>query len=519
MRNPYRWNQINLDLIYGRDALLDEILEALPSVNGDSFGITGARRMGKTTLLRAIERDLCAGQEIWRESGTALVPIYIDGLALPRPLTAEFLWGRTFSQMLQAFDEAVEGTHIELDFSEFMDKSFLLLKKQELVPKIVVIFDEIEHIIVNDWSAAYFAHWRALLSNNPKISGYFSAVFSGALEMAVLQHDVGSPLMDVLQWRSLRSLTPDETRRLMTEPSGLTIDDGCAIHAFSETGGHPMIVQYAMQKAFNGAEGEMSDRIRLALANFEVCRSWQFGEWWSKYCDLPGQRVYAALPVDGEYKRVSTFAAELGGYAASKAFEVLQHIGVAELSDDQHQVRRRGAMFSRWQQKNGSVAQGASSFDSGLASLLDRLERGFREKYVSAWTIYGQEMPNYSGAVSEMRDLITQTLHKVAPDAAVEGQPGFKFEKNLTKPTRRQRVMFLFGVENREQGQAVAGDDELLQAHSVQLAGIVSKAYANASALTHTTATRPLAYQAIKQAESILAQLISRYVQRIDGGC
>lgn len=51
-----------------------------------------------------------------------------------------------------------------------------------------------------------------------------------------------------------------------------------------------MIVQYAMQKAFNGAEGEMSDRIRLALANFEVCRSWQFGEWWSKYCDLPGQR-------------------------------------------------------------------------------------------------------------------------------------------------------------------------------------------------------------------------------------
>lgn len=176
-------------------------------------------------------------------------------------------------------------------------------------------------------------------------------------------------------------------------------------------------------------------------------------------------------------------------------------------------------MFSRWQQKNGSVAQGASSFDSGLASLLDRLERGFREKYVSAWTIYGQEMPNYSGAVSEMRDLITQTLHKVAPDAAVEGQPGFKFEKNLTKPTRRQRVMFLFGVENREQGQAVAGDDELLEAHSVQLAGIVSKAYANASALTHTTATRPLAYQAIKQAESILAQLISRYVQRIDGGC
>ena len=167
-------------------------------------------------------------------------------------------------------------------------------------------------------------------------------------------------------------------------------------------------------------------------------------------------------------------------------------------------------MFTRWATKYaGNVI--AAAVDSTLAGLLETLNPSFRDKYVSAWAIYGQSMPNYSGSVSEMRDLVTQVLHLVAPDKSIEAEPTFKHEKDQTKPTRRQRVMYLFGVSGKEQGKAVASEDELLEAHALQVASVLSKSYANASALTHTTASRPLAYTAIKQAESILAQLISRF--------
>lgn len=515
MKNPYRWNQINLDLIYGRDSVISEMLQSLPSANGDSFGLTGARRMGKTTVLRAVERDLVAGQDSWRDSGSILVPIYIDGLALPRPLTAEFLWGLINLKIHRLLASGAVEPDAIIEFSDFVTVVSALIDKQELVPKIIVIFDEIEHIIINSWSSAFFANWRALLSNYPGVSGYFSAVFSGALEMTALQHDVGSPLMDVLQWRSLRNLSFDDMRKLMSEPADLFIEENCASHMFSETGGHPMIVQYAMQKALNSDQGGVFDRTASSLASFEEGRAWQFSEWWSKYCDITSQLVYAGLPVNGDFKQISAFTAELGGYTASKAFEVLQHVGIAELDRKGKQIRRLGAMFSRWQEENGNVTQGAA-FDSGLADMLERVKTGLREKYVSAWAIYSQDMPNYSGAVSEMRDLITLTLHQAAPNEEVEAQIGFQFERDQNKPTRRQRVMYLFGVEKREQGKAVASEDELLEAHSVRLAGVVSKAYANASALTHTTATRPLAYQALKQGESILAQLLSRHAERVN---
>jgi len=472
--------------------------------------------MGKTTVLRAVERDLTSGLDNWLQTGTSLVPIYIDGLVLPRPLMAEYIWGYIYSKICAAFKYDDPAFNSGLPFSDFLSKVSTVLDGQESVPKIVVIFDEIEHIVVNDWSGAFFSNWRALLSNYPGVSGFFSAVFSGALEMASLQHDVGSPLMDVLQWRSLRSLSLDDTRRLMAVPTGLTISDDCARFLFAESGGHPMIVQYAMQKALNTAHSEVTEGVRYGLNDFEENRAWQFGEWWSKYCDETSQLVYSALPANGDFTRIAKFSAELGGYAASKAFEVLQHVGLVEINLRNKEIRRLGNMFSRWHQSYGSVAVGAT-FDFNLAEMLDKCKAGLRDKYVSAWAIYGKEMPNYSGAVSEMRDLITIVLHAVAPDSDVEAQLNFKFERDQDKPTRRQRVMFLFGAARREQGKSVASEDELMEAHSVRLASILSKVYANASSLTHTTATRPLAYQALKQGESILVQLLSQYAERVDG--
>jgi hypothetical protein len=511
MNNPYRWNQINLDLIFGRDFIMDEMLKTLPSAHGNSFGMTAARRMGKTTILRAVEKELRSSMQIYSDSGTAIVPVYIDGLTLPRPLTAQMIWGRILYELNLKLAPHLNSLETPMDFSEFLLCCSQLFSTVEKVPKAIIIFDEIEHIVTHEeWAGAFFANWRALLSNFPDISGNVCAVFSGAREMTSLQHDIGSPLMDVLEWTSLRNLDLPDTYRLMTEPAGLAIDNAVVAFAFEETGGHPMILQYIMQKILNGSHLINSESISRAILDFEKQRAWQFAEWWEKYCDTSSQKIYVSLPIDHSFKKVAVYVDEMGGYEASKAIEILQHVGIAELSADGSQVRRRCLMFSRWATQYARRVAG-TAYDAEIAALLEALNPAFREKYISAWAIYDKDMPNYSGAVGEMRDLVTLVLHLVAPDHLIEAVPGFKFERDQNKPTRRQRVTFLFGVANREQGKAVASEDELLEAHALQVASVVTKSYANASALTHTTASRPLAYVAIKQAESILAQLVSRY--------
>lgn len=508
MINPYRWNQINLDLVYGRQSLMVDMLKALPSVHGNSFGITGARRMGKTTLLRAVERDLRNGAQIYADSGTLILPVYLDGLTLPRPLTAQVIWGNIFSQMEQGLAYSRPAPDRPLEFSDFVQACSSLFNAQEKVPKAIVIFDEIEHVTAHpEWAGSFFANWRALLSNYPEISGHISAVFSGAREMSALQHDIGSPLMDILEWKSLRSLDIDETTKLMTEPTSLSIEDDVFKLAFDETGGHPMILQYIMQKAVDKNEKLSKASLVALIGDFESSRGWQFSEWWNKYCDSSSQVIYSSLPDTHSTRKVATYAQELGGYQASKAIEILQHVGIAELDKDNIDIKRRCRMFTRWATLYSATANDAA-FDSQLANQLGAIDAAFRAKYLSAWAIYQLQMPNYSGAVSEARDLVTQVLHKLAPNEAVEGESSFKFEKGLTAPTRRQRVMYIFGATGKEQGKAVASEDELLEARASQLAGVLSASYANASALTHTTASRSLAFTAIKQAESILAQLM-----------
>jgi Predicted pPIWI-associating nuclease len=513
MVNPYCWNRININLIFGRSALLSEMLTQLPSMSGNSFGLTGARRMGKTTILRAIESDLKNGSGIWKSSGTHLIPIYIDGLSLPRPLDAGFLWKEILGRIQSEL--AISGEHQTdvngpVDFYDFVASTKNLLSRSEQVPHVIVIFDEIEHILVTDWAASFFANWRALLSNTPDVSNYFSAVFSGARELEELQHDIGSPLMDILEWRSLRSLSYKDTSELIREPTNLDVEDSVIDLIFENTGGHPMVIQYVMQEILNdSASITLFEKAGKAITNFESRRSWQFSDWWYKYCIEESRTVYSRLPRDFKNTEVSVISTEFGSYSTAKALEILQHVGLVEVSESGDSIRRRGSMFSRWQIQQGRSTDGIA-VDSNLAEMLGKLKNEMRDKYISAWAIYSTDMPNYSGAVSEMRDTITMVLHELAPDTNVEAQPNFKFEPDLTKPTRRQRVMYIFGVKGKEQAKSVASDDELLATLASQVSVAVASTYSNASALTHTTATRPLAYRSLKQGESILVQLLSQ---------
>ena len=512
MKHPYVWNTINTELCYGRDDLLTDLLEGLPTDPPTSFGIAGGRRMGKTTLLRRVERDLRAGIERWRQGGLRVIPIYVDGLALPRPLSVSDIWALLFREIQSALMDRADPLD-QSEFDGFKRAVGPVLRNLDERPRVIIIFDEIEPIVVCDWADAFLSHWRALLSNTPGLSQFFSAVFAGARETDALRRDVGSPLKDVLEWRSLRSLRYEDACALMQNPIDTQWSDPFLRRVYRETGGHPMLLQYVMQHVCDALratddESAACQLVERAVTEFSLQRGWQFGDWWGRYCSPTAQRIYARLPDDGSLLPLRDLTHEYGLDEANDGVEILQHVGLATAPDDVLSYRYSGEMFRSWYRRYGSLTD-AAMHDAELHRRLSEIGEDLSSKYISAWRSYQTKMPNYSGLVHEMRDILTHLLNRLAPDDQVGAEADFQPERGQSRPTRRQRVRYVaHEQQSAERTREIVSDYELLETECDLLSRVVSRAYASSSGLAHTTTTRVRAYRVLKQWESIFAQLI-----------
>jgi hypothetical protein len=508
MNNPYAWNTVNPQLCYGRDALLSELLSGLPGSPRYSFGLAGGRRMGKTTLLRRVETELRTSTDQWRASGLLVIPLYIDGLTLPRPMSASAVWGCLLSELQIALPDQPLQPAGPLDFNTFKQIVQPVLSHLPERPRVVVMFDEIEPIVVCEWAYEFLGQWRALLSNTPGLSEYFTAVFAGAQEMAALQRDVGSPLKDILEWHSLRDLEYEDACWLMQEPIERKWPEAFLTKTYDETGGHPMLLQYVMQHICASPPEMAEHSLEQATAQFLQRHGWQFGEWWGRYCTPTAQRVYARLPDDGSTLPLRALTREFGLNEANDALEVLQHVGLAAAEEEGFAFRYSGEMFRRWYRVYGTLAE-VPQHDPELYARLGKIGPELADKYLSAWKIYQVDLPNYSGAIGEMRDTLSLLLDKIAPDDQVSAQPDFRLEPGQERPTRRQRVRYaVWQRYSAEHTREIISDFDLLEIGCDQLAQLTTGAFRVSSGMTHVTATRDMAYRTLKQWDSILAQLV-----------
>ena len=362
MNNPYVWNRINPDLFYGRDKLLEDLIgdpPCNPYHSWSSFGVAGGRRMGKTTLLRRVEKDLQDGIQQWRTEGLLVIPIYIDGLALPHPLSASDIWGLIFCE-LQATLTGKEQQIKPLDFDNFMEEVKSILCKLKEKPRIVVMFDEIEKILECDWKDGFLSHFRHLLNNTPSISEYLTAIFVGAQEMEALQRDVGSPLANVLDWRYLGSFAYEDACRLMREPiGGQYWPEEFLEYMHSETGGHPMLLQYMMQQICSNrlvtksCPNQLIEQAKESASNFAKNQYGEFEGWWEKYCSPLAQRIYDRLVKTASNLSRSELN-KLGNLReVSSALNILQHVGIASEDEESMTYGYSGEMFRRWFDRSG----------------------------------------------------------------------------------------------------------------------------------------------------------------------
>lgn len=525
--NPYHWNRIDLDVFYGRNQLVSEIIADLK--RGHSHAIVGGRKMGKTTLLRKIEHDIKKDLQVSLKTGSLMLPIYVDTLKLSRPLTAKTLYIdiveqveeylKTINFLRSSYPSAIS---IFEEFPQEENRAFARILKgfiEEVQEygffRIGILIDEIEPITNTEWADGFFSNWRHLLSNEPELSSYISIVLAGAKEMIHIARDIGSPLANILTWRELSLFSRQDTENLVHTPTQNSLSDSISRKVFNLTGGHPFLIQYLMHHVCEYDLDEVEKRVKEARREFHDKQDTHFRYWWFEKLNDDERRCYAYLAESRKFVPKRDIIALLGDVCANNALRVLCHTGIARQGRKRECYTVAGTMFKEWFQKHGIYSVGSGVFDKDIYEKLKRLSSDIADKYVSAWSIYTVELPNYSGAVSELRDVVTLVLHKLAPDDEVKFQPDYKpeFDNNknpLKNPTRKQRTRFI--MKNRgkktEHAKAIEAEIALLDALIDQLSRVVASGYSRASAQTHTVATREQAWRCLKQLDSILAQIL-----------
>lgn len=405
VRNPYRWDKINIELFYGRNHLRCELVEGLR--NGQSFGITGGRRMGKTTLLRRVEADLKEHSQQWAAGGLLVIPVYVDGLSLSRPITSEQIFGFVIKGIKRWVVSDKDST------ANFQSGLFSLnpftaqlaqyiedINASNRRPQIIVLFDEIEPILNCDWGEGFFANWRALLHNEPGVSPYVSAAFAGASEMFQLARDVGSPLGNILSWRELRLFSAEDTSLLVNEPTDHYLPSDCAERVFQETGGHPALIQYLMKFVCDRDLDLAEQSLEQAVETFHFYERDKFEKWWEKFPPL-AQQVYAQILSAGTSVSRQLLIQAFNSADIGRALDILCHSGVVACDSKQDSYAVAGQMFPRWFCQFG-VVQTTPELSERVDRLLRNVERALRnllQRHLSRK--YGEDwLTNYIAKIS-----------------------------------------------------------------------------------------------------------------------
>jgi hypothetical protein len=401
--NPYRWNQVHLDLFYGRENLSEELVSGL--INSQSFALMGGRRMGKTTLLRKIERELCSRFPLLLDGGLAVIPIYVDTLSMvdqggPEAISKAILDAATeFTN--HYFPHTSKDQHREQEVLNPFAQDLLGLVRRfsKYRVQIIVLFDEIAPIVRADWGTIYLGNWRALLHNTPSLSGHIGAVFAGAHEIVSLARDVSSPLANILSWRSLRSFSETDTRLLVKQPTMLKPAEEFYKRVFELTGGHPFLIQYLMFHVVESGSSDLCQALECARILFLENEYRQFHDWFSSFDDTT-QKIYEILVTEGAIPKpdlVRAFKDSGSQIQVQSCIDILCSYGVVRHKDG-YTYSWSGELFRSWYLENLTARPAIPEMVAQSAAV----DRAFREYWHSRLADLGKYNILVEGATDKL---------------------------------------------------------------------------------------------------------------------
>lgn len=131
-----------------------------------------------------------------------------------------------------------------------------------------------------------------------------------------------------------------------------------------------------------------------------------------------------------------------------------------------------------------------SSVETKIYQTLDKIDPTIAASYMQLLIDVNEDnKTSFKGTVHELREVLREVLARLAPDNEVEESKGFKLEDKCSKPTMKQKVLFIFnqrGSSKDEKDIAVASVIPIELGEDA-VAGLARTVYTSGSTSAHTS--------------------------------
>jgi hypothetical protein len=320
-RNPYRTDIAARDKLFlGRVALIEALEASVHEGRNAVHAIMGGRGMGKTSLAENLRQRLSPSVSVVLTRG----PV-----------------GKVVSDLQSQLGVSLHG----------MDPAGILSTAVRATAsgKMVLLIDEIERIMDDPTGEGFLDNLRDAYE---RTEGHLTIIVLGGTAVRDLLLSNHSPFLRIAgPIKTLIGLSLEETGVLMRHPLDLDLPDELVESVWTETAGHPWLIQMFMERAVQRATSPVEVAGQLPAAIREACArlyNTAFPIWWENLRQR-GQAVYRLLVrAPGVVRRtdwVSVF-----GNDPRPWLDVLTSTGLA--ARDEQSIVLRGRLFAEWVQEN-----------------------------------------------------------------------------------------------------------------------------------------------------------------------
>ncbi len=243
-------------LFFGRSSLMETLVDRLS--RGQNSGIFGLRRIGKSSVLRAIERrarETRIASTYYRDlSASSQMPF--EGLlhSVALDLMEEHHVGKASRKRFKASRGPYSRQTAAVDFSDDVER---LLDHHSVSHRLVLLFDEIESITFGrvsespHWDDDFLPLWKAIRALHQATQGRFTFVVAGVNPYALEEDTIGgrdNPLFSTVGHFYVKPFKRD-TAGIMLHTigryMGVSVKRDLVDVLFERYGGHPFLLRRA----------------------------------------------------------------------------------------------------------------------------------------------------------------------------------------------------------------------------------------------------------------------------------
>ncbi len=300
--NPYL-NRLVIqhpDDFYGRQSEVTRIYERIKAVRPQSISIVGVRRIGKSSLLKALHH--VANRRKHLPNPEEYVFVFVD-LQAKRNVEP----GELFRYIYGELQREYRG-HLKLNVSTDYDGLQQIVQiYHDAGLKLVFLWDEFESVTRNPKiGPEFYAYFRSL-ANNYNVA-YITSSSDQLQRLCHAKEISDSPFFNIFTNQRLGAFKPDEARELIVEPSA-KIGEPLAPHLdfiIDLAGYFPFFVQIACSAMLSSMRSGKADMKKVSELFMEEAKP-HFQEYIEKF-DESQKAVVAALARGKKPPREHAFA-------------------------------------------------------------------------------------------------------------------------------------------------------------------------------------------------------------------